>query len=132
MCAYATITDGNSIRRIRCAVVILLAVSVFTLGLRTKLALYRSIPPSMRVTLTKLALDERTEVAASLPASEASPDIAVITFRPAQLVCFSPSLAAQTQRESEEEDGLCTARHHLVPLLYHKPPPTPSTLQMPS
>jgi hypothetical protein len=123
MCAQATITDGPTPHRFRRAAIILLAMSVFTLGLHAKLALYKPVPPSMLVTLTKLALNERATVAPSPLAKQASPDAKVGTSRPTMFDFSSLSIPAQAQRESQGEDGLCAARHHLKPLLLHKPPP---------
>jgi hypothetical protein len=129
MCAQATITDGTPPHRFRCAEIILLAISVFALGLHAKLALYKPYPPSMLVTLTKLALNERSNIAPSPLARQASPDIKVGTSRPIHFDLSSWSIPAQAQRESRDEDGLCAARHHLKPLLLHKPPPAASRAQ---
>jgi hypothetical protein len=123
MCAQATITDGTAMHRFRCVAIILLAISVFTLGLHAKLALYKPVPPSMLVTLTKLALNERSDIASSLPGRETPPEATAETVRPTLFAFGSVSIPAQAQRESQGQDGLCAARHHLRPLLLHKPPP---------
>lgn len=127
MCAHATITADTTAHRFRCAAIILLAVSVFTLGLHAKLALYKPVPPSMLVTLTKLPLNEQSNIASSTLASVAAAKVADKSDQLTLFAMRSSSLPAQAQREAKREDGLCTARHHLKPLLLHKPPPAASS-----
>jgi hypothetical protein len=128
MRAHPMKTDATALHRLRHLAIILLAVSVFALGLHAKLALYNPVPPSMLVTLTKLALNERENIAPPPLAKQASPDEKVGTSRPTHFDLNSLSIPAQTQRESQGEDDLCAARHHLKPLLLHKPPPPTSSL----
>lgn len=128
MFAQTSRTDGNTVHRLRRLAIILLAVSVFALGLHAKLALYKPVPPSMLVTLTKLALNERANIATSPLTKQSSPDVEVGISRPTHFDFSSLSIPAQAQRESQDEDGLCAAQHHLKPLLLHKPPPPTSSL----
>lgn len=105
---------------------LLLATSVFALGLHAKLALYETQTPSTILTLTKLSTRERSivsvmrETRAELTDRELFSTIILLFAVPAMLAhCCS-------KREDQIEDGLFRSAHKYSTILRNKAPPLPA------